>query len=244
MIEGVLLFSKFTHPLGLRFPKRLTYPSSAYAPQLFGNYLYNVDPTSNQLYYSFYPLQTSNLYYNFPKQYQHTREEPRRTTTPPPRIKQKNRAKPLKLSQLPTDVEEVDDMLSMIPPVQQVKVTNAQNKTSEALKQKKPPSLAAYRAHPLLHYVKNRNTIAKEKIISFRNPNSSKEDITTLILKPVARSVAGVEGKAVSNPLSKAILRDGVNVDILFEPDAVAIAGPGGVAHAQSDLEISYEDVI
>lgn len=116
------------------------------------------------------------------------------------------------------------------------------NKNAAQEINKEPPSLAPYRAHPLFHYLKNRNTIQKDKIISFRNEDNS-NDITTLILKPVARSVAGVSGKAISTPLSKAILREGTNVDVLFEPEAVAIAGPGGVAHAESNLEISYEDV-
>lgn len=104
--------------------------------------------------------------------------------------------------------------------------------------------LAPYRAHPLFHYVKNKNTIKKDKIISFRSQDQADNDITTLILKPVARAVAGAEGKAVSTPVSKAILRPGTNVDILFEPEAVAIAGAGGIAHAESDLEISYEEII
>lgn len=105
-------------------------------------------------------------------------------------------------------------------------------------------SLAPYRAHPLFHYLKNKNTIQKDKIISFRNEHSVNKNVTTLILKPVARALAGVQGTAISNPLSKAKLRYGTNVDILFEPEAVAIAGPGGIAHAESDLEISYEDII
>lgn len=114
----------------------------------------------------------------------------------------------------------------------------------QAINLENPASLAPYRAHPLFHYVKNKNTIQRDKIISFRNPDHTDNDITTLILKPVARAVAGVEGKAVSTPVSKAVLRPGTNVDILFEPEAVAIAGAGGIAHAESDLEISYEEII
>lgn len=106
----------------------------------------------------------------------------------------------------------------------------------------KPPSLAPYRFHPLFNYIKNKSTIDQDKIIHFRNPNKDEKEVTTLILKPVARSIAGVDGKAMATPVSKAILRKGMSVDILFEPDAIAIAGPGGIAHAQSDLEISYED--
>ncbi|CAG9859641.1 unnamed protein product, partial [Phyllotreta striolata] len=106
-----------------------------------------------------------------------------------------------------------------------------------------PPSLAPYRFHPLFNYLKNGHTISKDNVIKFRGPESEEnKDVTTLILKPVARSVAGVEGRAMATPVSKAILRKGMSVDILFEPDAIAIAGPGGIAHAESDLEISYED--
>lgn len=102
---------------------------------------------------------------------------------------------------------------------------------------------APYRAHPLLHYLKNKNTIDFDKVISFRNGNPDANDTITLILKPAAKAIAGQDGKAIANPLARAVLRQGTNVDILFEPDAVAIAGPGGTAHAESDLEIHYEDI-
>lgn len=108
--------------------------------------------------------------------------------------------------------------------------------------EKKPPSLAPFREHPLFYFIQNMNTLPSEKVFRIRSSNSVKEaDVTTLILKPQATAVAGVEGKAISNPLSRAILRKNSNADILFEPQAVAIAGPGGIAHAQSDLEISYD---
>lgn len=108
--------------------------------------------------------------------------------------------------------------------------------------EKKPPSLAPFREHPLFYFIKNMNTLPSGKVFKIRSSNSVKEaDVTTLILKPQATAVAGVEGKAISNPLSRAILRKNSNADILFEPQAVAIAGPGGIAHAQSDLEISYD---
>ncbi|KAL3281228.1 hypothetical protein HHI36_004442 [Cryptolaemus montrouzieri] len=104
-------------------------------------------------------------------------------------------------------------------------------------------SLAPYRYHPLLNFLKQRINLDKNKIIEVRTDRLKEENATTtLILKPVARSVAGVDGKAISNPVSRAALRKGANVDILFEPDAIAIAGPGGIAHAESDLEIYYED--
>lgn len=93
----------------------------------------------------------------------------------------------------------------------------------------------------MFHYLKNKNTVNTDRIISFRN-DGDERDVATLILQPVARAIAADDGKAVATPLSRAVLRQGTNVDILFEPEAVAIAGPGGIAHAQSELEISYED--
>lgn len=96
-----------------------------------------------------------------------------------------------------------------------------------------------YRAHPLFNFIKNFNTINQNEIIRIRNGDSNQ--VTTLILKPMAKAIAAQDGKAMAVPISRALLRRGMNVDILFEPDAVAIAGPGGVAHAQSELEITYE---
>lgn len=106
-----------------------------------------------------------------------------------------------------------------------------------------PTSLEPYRGHPLFHFLNDRNTIQTDKIISFRSPQNDPSDTTTLILKPVARALAGEEGRAVATPVSRAVLRKGANVDILFEPDAVAIAGARGIAHAQSDLDIVYDDM-
>lgn len=134
-------------------------------------------------------------------------------------------------------------------PKEEIRIKNLveTSKNSQLPPPKAPPSLAPFSAHPVLHFIKNRNTIDPNKLITFRSNDINKlprEDITTLILKPVARSIAGVDGKAIATPLSKAILRQGTNVDILFEPEAVAIAGPGGIAHAESDLEITYEDTV
>ena len=99
-----------------------------------------------------------------------------------------------------------------------------------------------YKLHPLLHYLKNDNALDRGRVFRFREESSRESDTVTLILKPVARAVAGQRGRAIATPLSRAILRQNVNVDVLFEPEAVAIAGPGGIAHAESDLEIMYED--
>lgn len=75
------------------------------------------------------------------------------------------------------------------------------------------------------------------------NDSAPEKDTVTLVLKPVARAIAGQDGRAIATPVSRAVLQAGMNVDILFEPEAVAVAGPGGIAHAESDLEISYEAV-
>lgn len=69
---------------------------------------------------------------------------------------------------------------------------------------------------------------------------SSDNKKTSLLLKPVAKAVAGPKGVAVASPVAQAILRRGQDVSIDFDPEAVAIAGPGGTADAQPKLVISY----
>ena len=67
---------------------------------------------------------------------------------------------------------------------------------------------------------------------------------TTLILKPVAKVVAGPKGIAIAAPISRAVVRKGQDVNIHFDPEAVAVVGPGGVADAHSELFLSYyEDI-
>jgi hypothetical protein len=63
-----------------------------------------------------------------------------------------------------------------------------------------------------------------------------------LILSPEAYSTAGEGGTAVSIPLSRAVIKRGHNVDIIFDPRAVAVAGPGGIAHSQSNLIVDVFD--
>lgn len=70
-------------------------------------------------------------------------------------------------------------------------------------------------------------------------PNNSNGD-ASLILEPSARAVAGNDGTAISAPLSRAFIRPGTTTRILFRPDSVAIAGPGGRAHAHADLIVDY----
>ncbi|KAF5273642.1 hypothetical protein FQR65_LT04642 [Abscondita terminalis] len=101
--------------------------------------------------------------------------------------------------------------------------------------------LTPYKAHPLFYNLKN---FENGRVISIRNNDGEETETATMILKPVAKAVAGQEGTAIATPLSTALVRQGTNVDILYEPEAVAIAGPGGIAHAQSDLEIFYEEIV
>ena len=68
------------------------------------------------------------------------------------------------------------------------------------------------------------------------------EDTTRLVLRPVARAVAGAGGVAVATPVARAVLARGRPVSIEFDPDSVAIAGPGGRAHSHPSLVVSYSD--
>ncbi|XP_037905453.1 uncharacterized protein LOC119648058 [Hermetia illucens] len=69
---------------------------------------------------------------------------------------------------------------------------------------------------------------------------TSSKKLTTLILEPSARAIAGNGGTAVSAPVSRAILKKGNPTQVLFRPQSVAIAGVGGRAHAAADLIIDY----
>lgn len=63
-----------------------------------------------------------------------------------------------------------------------------------------------------------------------------------LILEPHAKAVVGNGGIAVSTPISKAFLKRGTPANVYFNPESIAIAGVGGKAHAQADLEIDLVD--
>ena len=65
---------------------------------------------------------------------------------------------------------------------------------------------------------------------------------TTLILEPHSKAIAGNEGTAISSPISRAILRRGTAVKVLFKPQSVAIAGSGGTAIASADLILDFID--
>lgn len=68
----------------------------------------------------------------------------------------------------------------------------------------------------------------------------AKDEETTLVLAPKSRAEAGKDGVAVSSPISHAVIHPSHNAHIVFQPLASASAGPGGFAHAHSDLFITY----
>lgn len=68
------------------------------------------------------------------------------------------------------------------------------------------------------------------------------EDTTfMLFVKPIAYA-SNSQGAALANPISQVIIARNQTGTILHAPLATAVAGPGGVAHAQSDLYL-YEFV-
>ncbi|XP_061391201.1 uncharacterized protein LOC133326588 [Musca vetustissima] len=60
----------------------------------------------------------------------------------------------------------------------------------------------------------------------------------SLILEPHSKAIVGNGGTAISAPISRAVLKRGVPTNVYFNPESVAIAGVGGKAHAQADLEL------
>lgn len=116
-------------------------------------------------------------------------------------------------------------------------------KLNEKLTDPNAAFFAPYKNHPLFTYLRDKHTLDFSKVIEYKTEDQnlqSEKDTVTLILKPMARAIAGLEGRAMATPLSRAVVEKGTNADILFEPDAVAIVGPGGIAHAQSELEVGY----
>ncbi|XP_041976541.1 uncharacterized protein LOC121731248 isoform X4 [Aricia agestis] len=64
-------------------------------------------------------------------------------------------------------------------------------------------------------------------------PNLQGQPKFTFHLKPSAYASNG-EGIAISNPISTVILRPGDVAKIVHDPEATAVAGPGGIAHADA----------
>lgn len=67
-----------------------------------------------------------------------------------------------------------------------------------------------------------------------------KPNETSLVFQPKSKAEAGRNGVALSTPISHAILFPGQKANIHFEPESYASAGPGGFAHAHSDLFVTY----
>lgn len=70
--------------------------------------------------------------------------------------------------------------------------------------------------------------------------NLKENPANVLHISPKALAVTGDNGVAISNPISKVVLRRGEVASIIHSPRATAVAGAGGVAHAESELEV-YE---
>ncbi|KAG5678113.1 hypothetical protein PVAND_007813 [Polypedilum vanderplanki] len=70
----------------------------------------------------------------------------------------------------------------------------------------------------------------------------ARSDESTLILEPNSKAVSGNDGISISTPLSRALLRRGSAVKLLFRPQSVAISGAGGTSHAQADLIVDFID--
>jgi len=68
------------------------------------------------------------------------------------------------------------------------------------------------------------------------------EATTRLVLRPMAKAVAGRGGIAVAAPLSRAVVRGEQPVRVRYEPNIVAVAGPSGMAHALGELLLQYPD--
>lgn len=66
------------------------------------------------------------------------------------------------------------------------------------------------------------------------------ENEATLILEPHSKALSGNDGVSISTPLSRALLRRGTAVKLLFRPESVAISGAGGTSHAQADLILDF----
>lgn len=69
------------------------------------------------------------------------------------------------------------------------------------------------------------------------NEEAAKPPVTTLILRPYAKAVAGAGGTAIAAPQSRAVTSNPGDI-VIFEPETIAVAGPGGKAIARATLII------
>lgn len=70
--------------------------------------------------------------------------------------------------------------------------------------------------------------------------NLNEDPTYVLHISPKALAVSGDNGVAISNPISRVVIRRGEVASIIHSPRATAVAGAGGVAHAESELDV-YE---
>lgn len=68
----------------------------------------------------------------------------------------------------------------------------------------------------------------------------SQDPVYIIHVNPKALAVSGLKGVSIANPISKVILRKGEVASIIYKPLATAVVGPGGIAHAESELNV-YE---
>jgi len=80
----------------------------------------------------------------------------------------------------------------------------------------------------------------KEELREMKEKYGARTGETTLVLAPVSKAEAGKNGVAVSSPIAHAVIHPGQNAHIVFEPQSSASAGPGGLAHAHTDLFVRY----
>ena len=65
---------------------------------------------------------------------------------------------------------------------------------------------------------------------------------TKVILKPLARSIAGRKGMAISSPISTVFVKRGDYVEIEYLPEAIADVGEDGTAISRPELFIHFID--
>ncbi|KAL0266424.1 UNVERIFIED_CONTAM: hypothetical protein PYX00_008960 [Menopon gallinae] len=95
---------------------------------------------------------------------------------------------------------------------------------------------------PVADLIRSVQEAAREEAERDASPEerSAAADETLLVFRPKARAEAGRKGVALSAPVSHAVVAADQKVRIRFQPESVATAGPGGFAHAHSDLFLSY----
>ncbi|XP_075970157.1 uncharacterized protein LOC142972765 [Anticarsia gemmatalis] len=75
--------------------------------------------------------------------------------------------------------------------------------------------------------------------VNFQKAPLNLEDTTfMLFIRPVAHAKS-LKGTAIANPISQVIIAKDKSGTIVHAPVATAVVGPGGIAHAQSDLYLA-----